>query len=144
MRKNFFSSKEVRSEEIILLGLAQAITEAQKLGANRVWLVAPIKRNLDGYAADAIGQSAADALAKGKAVRAGDMEVVFLQRKDPAVRYAGSPVILLSEPTVPRQTRRNDWRPPAWSSFHGIAKILINVKTGISHPSDKATANADI
>lgn len=178
MRKDYFSSKEVRSADVIALGLAKAIAEAKSLGKKRVWIVSHGKSNLDGYISDAIGKGAADALSKGKSVRAGDIEIVFYGDRTLPYGGDGSPVVvcypndklldkldgmsgipcLIVLPWLHQETE-------AWIAAHAPEDIygavttaqstvsnpvvekaletllaVINVSTGISHPSDKATA----
>lgn len=178
MRKDYFSSKEVRSADVVAQGLAQAIAEAKRLGKKRVWIVSHGKSNLDGHISDAIGAEAAKALSNGKAVRAGEIEIVFYGDRTLPYGGDGSPVVacypngklldkldgmtgipcLVVLPWLKAETE-------AWIAAHAPEDIygavttaqstvsnpvvekaletlwaVINVSTGISHPSDKASA----
>lgn len=178
MRKDYFSSKEVRSADVIAHGLAKAIAEAKGLGKKRVWIVSHGKSNLDGHISEAIGKEAADALSKGKSVSAGNIEIVFYSDRILPYGGDGSPVVvcypndklldkldgmtgipcLIVLPWLNQETQ-------AWIAAHAPEDIygvvttaqstvsnpvvekaletllaVINVSTGISHPSDKAAA----
>lgn len=94
MRKDFFSSKDVRSSQVIIDGLAKAVADAQAQRVNRVWIVSHAKSNLDGHISSAIGKDAASSLGKGNVVSAGDTELIFYGER--TLPYAGDGSVVVA------------------------------------------------
>jgi len=94
MRKNYFSSVDAQSSQVIIKGLAKAVGEALTQGVNRVWLVSHAKSNLDGNISSAIGHDAVASLAKGNIVRSGTTEIVFYGER--TLPYAGDGSVVVA------------------------------------------------
>jgi hypothetical protein len=178
MRTNYYSSREVRSVEVIRKGFEAVFAEAVKQGKKKIWLVSNAKSNLEGYLAEAIGQGAASELAKGKALNVEGIQIVFYGEK--TLPYGGDDCpVLVCYPSKKLLDKLDGMKDISslvvlpwligdvseWANTHGATdifgvvkeakstvsnpvveralehfKAVINWSTGISHPSDKASA----
>ena len=94
-RQNFYSSRIANTTPVVQRGIAKLAEVAIALKANSAWIITPAKSNLGGFISSAIGEPAADALAKGKPVNLSETCVLrHYTEKTLPFSGDGSPILL--------------------------------------------------